>query len=156
MNRFVARTEATALVRAGRDEIWAALTDPALVARMTPFVKSIEAEGEHWLWEMTSLEVLGVGVASAFTERMTFTDLERIEFRHDPPAGRQERTGVHGWYDLSDTDGGTHLATSLEVAVELPLPRVSSPAVRTAMKGVMATMGQRFSHNLLDHLGIAR
>ena len=133
MNRFAARTEARAVVRAGREEIWAALTDPALVARMTPFVKSIEAEGEHWLWEMTGLEVLGVGVASAFTERMTFTDLERIEFQHDPPAGKQERTGVHGWYDLSDTDGGTHLATSLEVAVELPLPRVSSPAVTTAM-----------------------
>ena len=156
MNRFAARTEARAVVGAGRDEIWAALTDPALVARMTPFVKSIEAEGEHWLWEMTGLEVLGVGVASAFTERMTFTDLERIEFHHDPPAGKQERTGVHGWYDLSDADGGTHLATSLEVAVELPLPRVSSPAVTTAMKGVMATMGQRFSHNLLDHLGVAR
>ncbi|GAA2140993.1 hypothetical protein GCM10009844_11120 [Nocardioides koreensis] len=156
MNRFAARTEAKAVVRAGRDEIWEALTDPALVARMTPFVKSIEARGEHWLWEMTGLEVLGVGIASAFTERMTFTDLERIEFKHDPPAGTQERTGVHGWYDLSDTEGGTHLATSLEVAVELPLPRVSSPAVTTAMKGVMATMGQRFSHNLLDHLGVAR
>lgn len=156
MNRFAARTEARAMVRAGRDEIWAALTDPALVARMTPFVKSIEADGEHWLWEMTGLEVLGVGVASAFTERMTFTDLERIEFVHDPPAGKQERTGVHGWYDLAEGDAGTHLATSLEVAVELPLPRVSSPAVTTAMKGVMATMGQRFSHNLLDHLGVAR
>ncbi len=155
MNLFTARTEARAVVHAGREQIWAALTDPALVARMTPFVRSIEADGEHWRWEMTSLQVLGVGVASAFTERMTFTDLERIEFRHDPPPGRQERTGVHGWYDLSDGDGGTRLATSLEVAVELPLPRVSSPAVTTTMKGVMATMGQRFSHNLLDHLGVA-
>jgi carbon monoxide dehydrogenase subunit G len=156
VNRFTARTEARAVVRAGREQIWAALTDPALVARMTPFVRSIEAEGEHWLWEMTSLQVLGVGVSSAFTERMTFTDLERIEFRHDPPAGKEERTGVHGWYELSDGDEGTSLATSLEVAVELPLPRVSSPAVTTTMKGVMATMGQRFSHNLLDHLGVAR
>jgi len=156
VNRFSARTEAKAVVPAGRDEIWAALIDPALIARMTPFVKSIEADGEHWFWEMTSLHVLGAGIAPAFTERMSFRDLERIEFRHDPPAGTRERTGVHGWYDLADTDGGTHLATSLEVHIELPLPRLSAPAVTTAMKGVMATMGQRFSHNLLDHLGVAR
>lgn len=156
MNRFSARTEAKAVVPAGRDEIWAALVDPALIARMTPFVKNIEADGELWFWEMSSLQVLGTGIAPAFTERMSFSELERIDFHHDPPAGKQERTGVHGWYDLADTDGGTHLATSLEVTMELPLPRLSSPAVTTAMKGVMATMGQRFSHNLLDHLGVAR
>ena len=156
MNSFSARTEAEAVVPAEREEIWAALTDPGLVARMTPFVRSIESRGRHWWWEMSRLQVLGAGVAPAFTEQMTFTDLERIEFRHDPPAGSRERTGVQGWYHLSEASGGTHLATSLEVAVELPLPRVSGPAVTTAMKGVMATMGERFSHNLLDHLGVRR
>ena len=141
---------------APREEIWAALIDPGLIAEMTPFVRRIEARGSHWHWEMTSLQVLGVGVAPAFTERMTFHDLERIEFHHEPPEDTRERTGVHGWYELDETDDGTLLATSLEVEVELPLPRVSAPAVGTAMKGVMATMGERFSHNLLDHLGVRR
>ena len=60
---------------------------------------------------------------------------------------------MHGWYDLADLgDAGTRLATSLEICVELPLPRAAGPAVRTAMKGVMATMGDRFSKNLLRHL----
>jgi carbon monoxide dehydrogenase subunit G len=156
VSRFSASTRAEAVVAAEREQIWAALIDPALVADMTPFVRSIEADGEHWLWSMSSLQVLGTGVAPAFTERMSFTDLERIEFRHDPPDGRRERAGAHGWYELSEAEGGTRLVTSLEIALELPLPRVSSPAVTTAMKGVMATMGSGFSRNLLDHLGVAR
>ena len=105
---------------------------------------------------MSGLEVLGVGIAPAFTEKMTFTDLEHIEFAHEPPAGASERTGVNGWYHLADDEGGTLLGTSLEVVAELPLPRLSAPAVTVAMKGVMATMGERFSRNLLDHLGVTR
>ncbi|MFC4785827.1 hypothetical protein ACT8ZV_15210 [Nocardioides sp. MAHUQ-72] len=156
MTRFSARTEARAVVEAERADIWAALTDPALVARMTPFVTRISDRGEHWFWEMSKLQVAGVGVAPAFTEQMTFTDMERIEFHHDPPSGEKERAGAYGWYDLGDHDDGTVLATRLEIAVDLPLPRAAAPAVRTAMRGVMGTMGDRFSHNLLDHLGASR
>ena len=156
MNRFTARTEAGAVVAAERQAIWDALVDPGLLARMTPFVRSIEAEDDRWFWQMSGLEVLGVGFTPAFTEKMTFSGLERIDFAHEPPPGASERTGVNGWYHLAEADGGTLLRTSLEVVVELPLPRLSSPAVTTAMKGVMATMGDRFSKNLLDHLGIRR
>ena len=112
--------------------------------------------GNAWFWEMTGLEVLGVGFAPKFTEAMTFTDLERINFDHAPPPGAREKAGVRGHYVLEEVEGGTHLTTLLEVTVELPLPRLSSPAVTTAMKGVMATMGDRFSRNLLQHLGVPR
>jgi carbon monoxide dehydrogenase subunit G len=149
---FSATTKAEAVVPHDRSRIWDALVDPALVGRMTPFVKRIEASGEHWVWSMTGLEVLGVGFSPTFTERMTLKDQERIEFEHDPPSGAKERAGVTGWYDLSDVDGGTRLETSLEICVSLPLPRAAGPAVRSAMKGVMATMGDRFSNHLLDHL----
>ena len=152
MTRFSADTRAEAVVGAPRAAIWAALTDPALVGDMTPFVKSIRADGDHWLWQMGGLKVLGVGVAPAFTERMAFSEPERIEFHHDPPAGAKERAGVTGWYDLREVDGGTRLETSLDICINLPLPKAAGPAVRTAMKGVMATMGDRFSKNLLDHL----
>ena len=47
---------------------------------------------------------------------------------------------------------GTHLETSMAITVDLPFPGVLRPAVVTAMKGVIAVMGQRFSHNLLSHL----
>lgn len=154
MSSFSATTTAEAVVAADRRAIWDALVDPALVARMTPFVRSIRAGDGTWSWQMTGLEVLGVGITPAFTERMTFTALERIEFDHEPPAGTTERTGVNGWYDLAEVEGGTRLRTSMEVVAELPLPRVSAPAVTAAMKRVMATMGDRFSRNLLDHLNV--
>ena len=84
---------------------------------------------------------------------MRYDEPERIEFRHDPPGSRQERAGVNGWYALSAAgEGETRLETRLEIYVELPLPRAAGPAVRSAMEGVMATMGQRFSRGLVAHL----
>jgi carbon monoxide dehydrogenase subunit G len=154
MTRFTASTAAEAVVAAPRQQIWDVLVDPDKIAELTPFLKRVTAEGEHWRWEMSGLDVLGVKVAPAFTERMVFDDLERIEFHHDPPAGEKERSGVEGWYDLSDAEGGTHLATSLEITLDLPLPGLSRSAVVAAMKGVMGTMGDRFSANLLRELGV--
>ena len=154
MTRFSARTEAGAVVSADRDEIWSVLVDPDLVARLTPFVTSIREQGEHWRWEMSKLQVLGVGVAPAFTERMAFADKERIEFEHDPPTAGKERAGAFGWYDLAEHEDGTMLATRLEIALDLPLPRASAPAVHATMRGVMGQMGERFSRNLCRHLGL--
>lgn len=154
MTRFTSSTTAEAVVAAPRQAIWDLLVDPDAIARLTPFLKRVIADGEHWRWEMSGLDVLGVKVAPAFTERMVFDELERIEFHHEPPAGEKERSGVEGWYDLSDADGGTHLATSLAITLDLPLPKVSSPAVTSTMKGVMKTMGDRFSANLLRELGL--
>ncbi|WP_182525152.1 SRPBCC family protein [Nocardioides dongkuii] len=155
MTRFSASTTAEAVVPAPRQRIWDLLVDPAKIAEMTPFLESVVADGEHWRWEMSGLDVLGLKVAPSFTERMVFEDRARIEFHHDPPAGTTERSGVAGWYALADADdGGTHLATSLEISLDLPLPRLSAPAVTSTMRGVMATMGDRFAANLLRELGV--
>ncbi|HTW17629.1 MAG TPA: SRPBCC family protein [Nocardioides sp.] len=154
MTRFTASTSAEAVVAAPRQRIWDLLVDPDAITRLTPFLKRVSADGEHWRWEMTGLDVLGVKVAPAFTERMRFVDGERIEFEHDPPAGVHERSGVAGWYDLADAPGGTRLATSLEITLDLPLPRLSAPAVTAAMRGVLGTMGDRFSANLLREVGV--
>jgi carbon monoxide dehydrogenase subunit G len=155
MARFSSSTSAEAVVAAPRQQIWDVLVDPDKIAALTPFLKRVTADGEHWRWEMSGLDVLGVKIAPAFTERMVFDDLERIEFHHDPPAGEKERSGVEGWYDLSDaSDGGTHLATSLTITLDLPLPKLSAPAVNRTMKGVIGQMGDRFSANLLRELGI--
>ncbi len=154
-----AQTHAEAVVLAPQQEIWAALVDPDLMAELTPFLTRITADGDHWRWEMTGFEVLGVKVAPAFTERMVFTEPDRIEFHHDPPPGPKERSGVEGWYDLRPVPdaegGGTFLATDLAISLDLPLPRVAGPAVRATMTKVIDTMGDRFSQNLLDHLGVS-
>ena len=123
MTSFSAKTRAEAVVLAPQQDIWDVLVDPDLVARFTPFVGRITAEGDHWRWEMGGLEVLGEKVAPAFTERMVFKEPDRIEFHHDPPEGTTEQAGVAGWYDLTPTHDGTELVTELEITLDLPLPR---------------------------------
>jgi carbon monoxide dehydrogenase subunit G len=153
VTRFSADTRAEAVVGAPRAEIWAALTDPGLVAELTPFVKSIREDGDHWHWQLAGLSVLGIGVAPTFTEKMTYDEPSRIDFRHDPPPGGTERSAVEGWYSLEEVDRGTRLVTALEITLDLPLPRASGRAVRATMGKVIDQMGERFSRNLLAHLG---
>jgi hypothetical protein len=156
MSSFAAKTRAEAVVLAPQQDIWDALVEPELMARFTPFLKQITADGERWRWELSGLDVLGVKVAPAFTERMVLTEPDRIEFHHDPPAGAKEKAGVEGWYELTPVDDGTEatrLVTELEITLDLPLPRAAGGAVRAAMRTVIDAMGDRFSRNLLDHLG---
>jgi carbon monoxide dehydrogenase subunit G len=153
MTRFSADTRAEAVVAAPRAEIWAALTDPDVVAELTPFVRRITADGDCWQWQLSGLTVLGVGIAPAFTERMEYDEPRRIEFRHDPPAGVSERSAVQGWYELEELPAGTRLLTAMEITLDLPLPRRSGPVVRATMRRLIGQMGDRFSRNLLDHLG---
>jgi carbon monoxide dehydrogenase subunit G len=154
MSRFSATNTSEAVVPAGRDEIWAVLTDPVLLPRLTPLLDRIETRGDLWTWHLTRISVLGVGVSTAFTERMSFEEGRRIDYTHEPPKGAVERTGAEGTYELSDTDNGTHLAISLTLHVELPLSRLAAPAVTRVMESTMRRMGERFSANLLDHLGV--
>ncbi len=159
MTSFSAGTEAEAVVVATRQQIWDVLKDADLVARMTPFVTGIEDRGEHWIWSMTKLPLPKTTLSPTFTERMAYTELERIEFTHEPPADAEESTGVEGWYDLSDAEpqgeeeAATLLRTSLRITVDLPLPQAMGPAVKASMKTVIKQMGNRFSANLLEHLG---
>lgn len=159
MTTFSTTKKSEAVVAASRQEIWDVLTNPDLLAELTPLLTGIVADGDTWTWSMTKIPVLSTAVAPTFTEKMVFTDLERIEFTHAPPAGVEEEAGAEGWYELRDAgrkDGSegpaTHLAISLTLAVDLPLPKVAGPAVKTAMKGVLTTMGSKFATNLDRHL----
>ena len=93
MTTFSATKHAVAVVEADQQEIWAALVDPALMARLTKYVKRITADGDAWRWELSGLEILGRSIAPSFTERMVFEEPDRIEFHHDPP-NRRETAGV--------------------------------------------------------------
>lgn len=168
MGSFTARKRAEAVVRASQQEIWDVLRDPDLMARFTPFLQSITEttdgtgadETTHWVWQMTGLDVPGIDLKPRFTEKMVFAEPDRIDFTHDPPTeegARAEKTSVEGWYELSPADdveaGATRLVTELQITVDLPVPKVAGGMVRGAMQGVIDQMGDRFSANLLTHLG---
>ena len=125
-----------------------------MLPRLTPLLHHIEADGDLWRWELTRIPVLGVSISPDFTERMVFDPPRRIDFTHAPPPGRRERAAAEGWYVLTEVDGGTRLAISLTVSVDLPLARAAGPAVRKVMGTVMARTGDRFAANLLRHLGV--
>ncbi|MFY0408084.1 CoxG family protein [Solicola sp. PLA-1-18] len=156
MARFTTSQESAAVVAASREDVWAVLTDPELLTRLTPFLKRIDADGDVWRWQMSPIPALGVTFVPAFTEKMSFDEPRRIDFVHAPPSGTRERSGVDGWYRLEEVDGGTSLATRLEIEVDLPLSRLAKPAVTRVMDGVLGPMGSRFASNLCDHLGIPR
>jgi carbon monoxide dehydrogenase subunit G len=153
MTRFAAVTESGAVISAARRDVWDALTDPELLATLTPLLRGINADGDVWVWQLTSISALGLTVSPCFTERMRFIDGERIEFRHQAPPGRPERAGANGWYQLADAPGGTRLAISLTLCIDLPLPKAAAPAVQRVMRTLMDRTGERFSSNLLAHLG---
>ncbi len=153
MAQFSARVNSTADISASRSEVWAALTDPVLLPKLTPLLSSIDADGDFWTWHMMKIAALGVSIVPSFRERMEFTDQSRIVYTHQPPEGRHERAGAEGTYDLSDVDGGTHLVISLQLTVELPLPKVSAKAVEKVMASTIGRTGDKFSANLLAHLG---
>ena len=154
MSRFTATNKSEAVVPAERSEIWAVLTDPVLLPKLTPLLRRIDADGDLWTWHLVRISVLGVGISTAFTERMKFDEGRRIDYTHEPPKGANERTGAAGIYELSDVKGGTQLAISLTLHVELPLSKLAAPAVVRIMEGTMQRMGERFSTNLLKHLGV--
>lgn len=153
MTTFSATKHAVAVVEADQQEIWATLVDPALMARLTKYVKRITADGDSWRWELSGLEVLGRSITPSFTERMVFDEPRRIEFHHAPPNER-ELAGVDGWYELTALDdGATRLETDMSICIDLPLPQVSGRAVEKVMGKVLDSMGDGFSANLLAHLG---
>jgi len=152
MAEFSVRNRSVATVDADRSEVWRALTDPDLLARLTPYLSRIEVDGDRWTWHLTRLPVLGAVVAPSFTEVMTFDEPRSITFEHDPER-TGEQAGVSGDYRLTEKASGTDLRIDLDITVDLPFPRAAGPAVRTAMRGVVAAMGSRFSTNLVRHLG---
>ena len=134
------------------EAVWGLLVDPALVARMTPLVHSIEVDDRgRWVWHLQKVPLLGRGIDLTMTEEMVFTEPSRIEFRHGP-LGPRSRAGAEGHYALGPVGGGTRLEIDLTVRAQLPVPGVTRAAVQPAMQGVLSQMGHRFAANMLAEL----
>jgi hypothetical protein len=156
MTAFTVRTTSSAAVDADRAAIWAALTDTDLVPRLTPYLSSIDASSkggvDRWVWHLIRIPVLGKVMSPSFTEVMGFREPDEITFTHDPDRP-EEKAGVEGSYQLSGAAAGrTDLRIDLAITVDLPFPSLAKPAVHTAMRGVVASMGRGFSRNLVRHL----
>ncbi len=151
MNRFTAHNHSSADVDASREQIWAALTDPGLLPRLTPFLERIDVVDGKWVWTLTPIPVLSQKIAPSFTEVMTFEPMERITFTHDL-SKTEEQAGAEGSYTLTPKGEQTHLVIDLAVSVDLPLPKIARAGVVAGMNTVMAAMGSRFAANLLKHL----
>jgi carbon monoxide dehydrogenase subunit G len=152
---FSARNISVSTVPVSSDQIWQLITDPDMLAALTPLVRSIRASGSNWTWTLNGIEGLGLKVEPVFTERMEFTEGRQIVFAHDPPNGVNERAGVEGTYDLTpEGDRATGLKVDLVLRVDLPLPGLSRPAVERVMHSSMQVTGRRFASNLYEKLGL--
>ena len=154
MTRFSASTDNEAIVPADRMAIWAVLTDPVLLPKLTPLLRSIDADGDLWTWHMMRISALGVGITPSFTERMTFAEGSRIDYVHEPPARRHRARRRAGLLRDVGRRRRHRLKISLTLSVDLPLPRAATPAVTRVMTRMMRRTGDKFSANLYEHLGV--
>ncbi len=152
MTTFSVTVDSVADVAADRHEVWVRLADPDTLVRLTPLLTRIEADGDSWTWHLVEMKGLGTGVTPVFTEQMDFEPESSIVFTHRPAPGARERVGAEGRYDLADSPTGVHLAISLTITADLPLPKAAGPAVRSVMRRTMTMMGERFAANLLADL----
>jgi len=152
MTRFTASNQSSATLKSSRKDVWAALTDPELLPKLTPYLNRIDVDGDRWTWNVAKVPILGKSLGTTFTEVMTFEEPHRIAFTHDP-AKTEENSGVEGEYLLEEAGSGCKVSIDLGVTVDLPFPKATRRAVEGTMRAVMAGMGKRFAHNLLRHLG---
>lgn len=155
MTRFRTRNLSRGDVPVPRAEVWEVLTDPQALTELTPLLARIRVDGDRWCWQLAGIRALGVEIAPSFTERMTFVEPTRIEFRHDPPPGAVERAGATGTYELAERGADrTQLSIDITIHVELPLPPLSRRAVERVMTSTMARTGDVFAERLARRLGI--
>ena len=84
MTRFTASNQSAATLKSSRKDVWAALTDPELLPKLTPYLHRIDVDGDRWTWNVAKVPVLGKSIGTTFTEVMTFEEPHRIGFTHDP------------------------------------------------------------------------
>jgi carbon monoxide dehydrogenase subunit G len=152
---FRSHNRSTPVVPVPPDQMWEVLTDPELLAKVSPLVTRIEARGDRWSWTLAGIPGLGFEIAPTFTERMTFVPISRIDCVHEPQPGRSERAGLDGTYLITKVDdGSSKLVTDLTLSVELPLPGFSRLFVEGVMGRAMRRASDAFARNLYRHLGL--
>lgn len=153
MNAFESSRVSEALVVGSPEQVWSLLTDPDVIARLTPFVHSIREQGEVWVWRLAGIPYPGGHFSPQMRQHMSFTPLTRIDFR---PESESSEAGATGRYDIAPAGDGTSLRIALTVFVTLPLPRLVRPAVEAAMSATLTKMGDAFSRGFERELAHPR
>ena len=96
MTRFTASNQSAATLKSSRKDVWAALTDPELLPKLTPYLHRIDVEDDRWTWNVAKVPVLGKSIGTTFTEVMTFEEPHRIAFTHDHARKPTRRAGSRG------------------------------------------------------------
>ena len=109
MTRFSAQQPSSAHVKSSRMELWKALTDPDAAARLTPYLRRIEVDGDRWTWHLAKVPLLGAKIGTTFTEVMDFEEPSRIDFSHDQER-TDEHTEVEGEYHLEEDGTGSRVS----------------------------------------------
>ena len=84
MATFTTSNRSVADVTADVNDVWEVLTDPDLLARLTPFLHSVTEHGEHWVWQLTKVPVLGKNFSFTFRELMVFDEPHRFDITRSP------------------------------------------------------------------------
>jgi carbon monoxide dehydrogenase subunit G len=155
VNRFSTSITSTAEIPYARGDIWSLVSDPDMVATMTPFLRAVTVvDAGTWVWELHGIPYPGGEFAAHFTEAMQLQAPERIDFTHAPDG--RELAGADGWYSLDPVGRDqTRLAIGLSVHAVLPAPRWASRVIEPAMHAVVQQMGNRFAVNLQRELSRA-
>lgn len=155
MPTFRSRHRSVVTVAAPPDAIWQLLTDPERVVALTPLVKRISGRRDVWRLTLAGVSRLGYDIAPSFTERMTFVQISRIEFHHDPPPGRHERIGIDGTSQITRVgETASKMAIDLTLSLELPLPELARTAVERLMARMMRRTGRGVVGSMHRELGI--
>ncbi len=131
------RIEGERVIDAPRERVFAALTDPAVVAETVPLVESFEVkDADHW--EM----VVRVPLPMAKPLKLAFEVVERRPYDHaklkSSGGGLIGGASVESSFDLSDAPGGTRVRFHAVLAFRgalAPVERLLEPiAQRQAEK----------------------
>ena len=152
MAQFAQRITSSDRIAVAPARVHEVLTDPDLLARLTPLVAGITVEGDRWTWRLTGVQAMGVKVAPEFT---TMMEIGPNSIAFEPAPDADERASADGQIDVTPgrTEDETVVAIDLIAVVELPLPKMASRGVKTVMFQTMKVGGSRFADNLLKHLG---
>ena len=153
MTRFEHTVDSVVELSASRDQVWEALSDPAVLCKLAPLVHRIDPDGDMWHWQLARIAGLGSSITPSFTEKMTFDDGRRIAYTHQPPPGKHEWAGAEGAYELSDIDGGTRVSISFTISSSWRCPGSRNRPYTASMKATMGRAAGQFATNLLRHLG---
>jgi uncharacterized protein YndB with AHSA1/START domain len=151
MTTFAQRITSNDRIEVQPERLYEYFVTPHLLAKLTPLVKSIDVDDDHWTWQLVGVNALGINAAPCFTTIMD-VDTDRIGFRPDPHA--DDRASATGTITV-EADGPEHtvVAIDLTATVALPLPRMAAKGVQSVMFSTMKAGGSRFADNLLRELG---